>query len=281
MKYCYLMAALAGIFLSVSFRKSAEITPAGILSHMFDSIKNIKTLRIKVAALERLGDHFSTSNSEIKLRTSPRQLYFINPEKKLEVLYLSGKLNNKALVKPNVFPYFTLNLDPIGNIMRRNQHYTINELGFDFIAQSIALTISKDKEGIKKFTYHGKVKKNGYLCYLLEYENKNYGYTDYTVGERETVSSISAKLAVNDYLVRSRNDLLNDFGLLKKGSSIKIPTLYCKRAVMYIDEKLFVPVSISLYDDIGIFESYDFTAIEINTPIKDEEFTRNYKGYSF
>ena len=62
---------------------------------------------------------------------------------------------------------------------------------------------------------------------------------------------------------------------------MKVPTLYCKKAVLYIDEILMLPVSISLYDDAGLFESYDFSGIEINRPFKENEFTRNFKGYGF
>jgi LysM repeat protein len=165
--------------------------------------------------------------------------------------------------------------------MRKNQHYTINELGYEFIGHSIALTISKDKDGINKFTYSGKVTKNGYNCYLVEYENKSYSYIDYTVGDKETVSSIASKLSVNDYLVRYRNELLNDYGYLKKGRVIKVPTLYSRKAVIYIEEKMMLPVSLSLYDDIGLFESYDFSAIEVNKGISEKEFRKDYKDYGF
>jgi len=280
LKVIYILG-FACILLSVSFKKRMDMNPLRVLAHMYDSIKNIKTLRVKISAIERVERSFLSANSEIKLQTSPRRLYFLNPTKKLEVLYNHGQQNNKAIVKPHVFPYFTLTLDPTGNVMRKNQHYTINELGFDFIGKSVALTISKDKEGLKNFIYHGKILKNGYNCYYLEYENKNFAYVDYTVGDKETVSSIAYKNCVNDYLLRYKNDLVNDFGFLKKGKVLKIPTLYCKKATLYIDEKLLLPIAIALYDDIGIFETYEFNSIEINKPIREEEFSRNYKGYHF
>jgi hypothetical protein len=264
-----------------SFRSNPDMSPVKLLGQMYDSIKSIKTLRVKIYALERIERKYIAANSEIKLQTSPRRLYFLNPNKKLEILYNEGQLNNRAMVKPHVFPYFTLTLDPTGNVMRKNQHYTINELGFDFIGKSVALTINKDKEGLKNFIYRGKVSRNGYRCHMIEYENKGYGYSDYTVGEKETASTIAYKLCVNDYLLRYRNDLLNDFGYLKKGSVIKAPTLYCKKAVLFLDEKTLLPVSISLYDDVGIFENYEFTGIEVNKPIKEEEFTKDYKDYHF
>jgi hypothetical protein len=248
---------------------------------MYDSIKNIKTLRQKVSALERIDKKFVSAGSEIKIQTHPRKIYFSNRQKKLEILYDSEVSLHKCWVKPHVFPYLTLTLDPSGNIMRKNQHYTIHELGYEFIGKSVALTINKDKEGLNNFSYLGKVTKNGYHCYLLEYENKNYGYTPYVVGEKETASMVSLKLCVNDYLLRYRNNLLNDFGFLKKGTVLMVPTLYCKKAIIYIDEKLALPISLSLYDDIGLFESYEYTNIEINKPFKHDDFSRDNKEYHF
>ncbi len=276
-----IISLFCAVLLGFAFRNPGEITPAKILHHMYDSIKNVKTMRTKVAALERIDKKFSSANSEYIVQTSPRKVYFINRSKKLEVLYNAELYGRKALVKPNIFPYMTISLDPTGNIMRKNQHYSIHELGYSFIGTSIALTLSKDKDGLSNFTYKGKSHKNGYTCFLLEYENKNYSYVDYKVGEKETVGVIASKLCVNEYLLRDNNDLLNDFGYLKKGKILKVPTLYCKKAILFIDEKLMLPVSISLYDDAGLFESYEYTSIEINKPFKNDDFNRDNKNYGF
>jgi hypothetical protein len=264
-----------------SFRNPADIKPAKILHQMYDSIKNIKTLRVKVSSLERIEKKFSSATSEYKVQTQPRKLYFKNKDKKLEILFNAELYGNKAIVKPHVFPYITINLDPTGNIMRKNQHYTINELGYGFIGNSVALTISKDKDGVNNFIYLGKVSKNGYICHFLQYENKNYSYIDYKVEEKETATSIAYKLCVNDYLLRDKNDLLNDFGYLKKGKILKVPTLYCKKANLFIDERFMVPVSLSLYDDTGLFECYDYSNIEINKPFTEDDFRRDNKNYGF
>ncbi len=275
------LSVFIGFLVFTSFEAVHDLKPAKILSQMNDSIKNIKTLRVTISALERLETGFSKANSEIKLQVNPRKLYFKNTIKKIEILYNTGKFNNKALVKPNAFPYFTLALDPTGNLIRKNQHYTINELGFEFVGKAISFAISKDKEGLNNFKNYGKVVKNGFNCYLIEYENKNFDYVSYTVGEKETVSSIAAKFVVNDYLIRFKNDLLNEYGYLKRGKVIKLPNLYCKKATLYIDEKLMLPVVVSISDDVGVFENYEFLKIEINKTIKEEEFSRNYKDYNF
>jgi len=281
-KHFVTIFSLALVFFVFAFTNSNDMKPARILHQMYDSIKSIKTLREKVKAIERVDSKYVTANSEIKVQTHPRKVYFNNRDKKVEVLFDSEISQHKAFVKVHTFPYLTLSLDPSGNIMRKNQHYSLNELGYDFIGKSVALTISKDKEGgLANFSYLGKVLKNGYNCYFLEYENKKYAYTTYIVGEKETASLIAYKLCVNDYLLRNKNDLLNEFGYLKKGSILKVPTLYCKKAVLYIDDRLLLPVALSLYDDIGLFESYEYTNIEINKPFESNEFSKNFKDYGF
>jgi hypothetical protein len=269
------------IFLLAAFAPVPDTRTVKLLHQVFDSIKAVRTVRMKISALERIERKFVSANSEIKVQNHPRKIYFINRHKKLEILYDSEVSEHKAYVKPHVFPYITMSLDPRGNMMRKNQHYTIHELGFDFIGRSLLLTLNKDKEGLSNFIYLGTRTKNGYNCHLLEYENRSYAYTDYTTGENETASSIAYKLCVNDYLFRYANGLLNDFGYLRRGTKLKVPTLYCKKAVIYVDEKLCLPVSISLYDDTGLFESYEFSAIDINRPFAAEDFSIRNKSYGF
>ena len=118
-------------------------------------------------------------------------------------------------------------------------------------------------------------------CHLLIYENLEFSYSDYTVQHKETVSSIAGKLTVNDYMLRIKNKLHDNYGYLKEGSVIKIPTFYCKKAVFYVDEKTMLPISVSIFDEVGLFESYDYFEIELNKPIPANEFKRDFNGYGF
>lgn len=253
-----------------------------LITDMLDSAKKVTSLRYGMKSIERIESGYSSAITKVKLQVHPRKSYLVNTQNKLEVLYNEGENNNKAFVKPHVFPYFTMSLDPRGNLMRKNQHFTILDIGFDFTARTIAIALSKEKEQIAKhLTYVGKVEKNKMTCYLLVYENLEFAYRDYTVQQKETVSSIAGKLTVNDYMLRCKNKLYDDYGYLKEGSVIKIPTYYCKKAVFYIDEKTMLPVSVSIYDELGLFESYDFYDLEVNKPITASEFKKDFKGYGF
>ncbi len=253
-----------------------------LITDMLDSAKKVSFLRYNMKSVERVESGYATAQTNVKLQVRPRKSYLVNTQNKLEVLYNESDNNNKALVKPHVFPYFAMSLDPRGNLMRKNQHFTILDIGFDFTARTIAVALSKEKEQISRhLTYVGRVEKNKMNCHLLVYENLEFGYHDYTVLHKETVSSIAGKLTVNDYMVRCKNKLYDDYGYLKEGSVIKIPTFYCKKAVFYVDEKTMLPISVSIYDEVGLFESYDFSNLEVNKPIPASEFERNFKGYGF
>jgi hypothetical protein len=259
-----------------------QVKPLRLVAEMFDSIKNIKTLRYKIKVMERTAGGFNISGSDNKMQSNPLKIYFHNSEKKIEILYVSGVNNNKAWVKPNSFPYITVSLDPSGPIMRKNQHYTIFELGFDFAGKMIASALAKEKDlGAKNLNYYGKKEVNGFNCYMLIYENKNFTYVEYTVGQKETITSIAAKLQVSDFMLRLKNNLVNDYGYLKQGSKIMVPNYFAKRVVFYLDEKTMLPVTMTVFDDVGLFESYEFLNVVINKPIDPKEFTKEYKGYGF
>lgn len=253
-----------------------------IISDMMDSVKKINYVRFNMKAMERIETGYAKANTKVKLQLHPRKAYLINTDKKLEVLYNTGELNNKCLVKPHVFPYFTIALDPLGSLMRKNQHFTVHELGFDFVVRTIAMALSKEKDQLSKhLKLLGKVERNNMTCFLMVYENTSFSYYDYTVKHKETVSEIAHKLTVNDYMIRCKNNLYDHYGYLKEGSNLKIPTFYCKKALFYVDEKTMLPVTIMVYDEVGLFECYDYYNIELNNPIPGEEFKRNYKAYRF
>ncbi|MGZ3865460.1 MAG: DUF1571 domain-containing protein [Bacteroidia bacterium] len=268
-------------FIICSSVSAQHINPLKLVLAMQDSIDAIKTMRFKVVAVERIENSYVKVISENKLQIKPRKLYFVNREKKIEILYLEGQNGGKAIVKPNVFPYLTLKLSPTGSLMRKNQHHTIHEIGFEYTGKAIQFAIAKEKDMAKCVSHLGLQMKNGIKCHLLVYETKNFSYTDYTIGKDETVSSIANKLHVSDYVIRAKNNLYNEYGSLKPGTQIKVPLYYCKKAVFYLDEKTLLPVNVSVFDDVGLLENYDFLDVIINKPIDNKEFTESYKDYHF
>jgi LysM repeat protein len=108
-----------------------------------------------------------------------------------------------------------------------------------------------------------------------------YGYVNYTVAKGETVKSIAEKFNTSDYRIRYKNELSSYFGEIQEGKKIVIPTPYANKVILYVDKKSFMPISIKIYDEEGIFEAYDSYNVVINSSFASDEFSKNFKGYHF
>lgn len=252
-----------------------------IAAKMVKAIKEVERLKYSLKITERGRKGYNFYESSVKLNRKPRMLYLYI--KGIEVLWTTGTNNGKALVKPNSFPYFNLNLDPMGNLMRQDQHHTINEMGFDYFGGIIEYCAIKLGDKVDQyFYYEGEERWNNRPCYKLVINNKDFAYTTYTVGENENITSIARKLFVSEYMIVELNPKFKDyFDFLKKGQVIKVPNWYAKNVIMYIDQLYFLPIGVKVYDDKSLFEEYNYFFLQVNPTFEKDEFTKNFKGYGF
>lgn len=273
------------IFLTLSnflvFSQKDEMGCKDIMLKSLKSIDEIKSLKYHLKITERGKKGFNFYESAVKFQKKPRKIYLYI--KGIEVLWVEGKNKGKALVKPNSFPYFNLNLDPLGDLMRQDQHHTLNEMGYDYFANIISYSIKKIGNDFDKvFSLHGEVKINNRMCYKIIIDNKDFSYVDYKIGPNESITSIARKLNVCEYMILEKNKKFKDyFDILTPGEVIKVPTWYCRKVEMYIDKFYFLPISIKIEDDKGLFEEYNYHFLQVNPKIDEAEFTKDYKDYNF
>lgn len=277
----FLTLALFLSMFQAGFSQGKEPDCKEIITKCIKSIKEVKGLKYHLKITERGKKGFNYYESAVKFNRNPRLIYLYI--KGIEVLWLQGKNNGKALVKPNSFPYVNLNLDPMGNLMRQDQHHTLNEMGYDYFGSIIEYCMIKMGDKFDDaFTYAGEERMNGRPCYKVTIDNKDFAYVDYTVGDNESITSIARKLYVSEYMIVEKNPRFKDyFDILKKGQVIKVPTWYCKNVVMYIDQLYNVPVSMKVSDDKGLYEEYNYFFLQVNPKFEEGEFTKEYKDYNF
>ncbi len=281
-RYFFLLFTLIAFSITLlSFQqKKTEIGNRDLINKIFESIANIKTLRYSLQCHERIKGKLQKTESKVKLQTSPRKLYL--SLKGPEVLWIQGANNGDALVNPGAFPYINLNLDPYGSIMRKDQHHTIHEMGFQYLVDILKDRIKElgDKAD-RYFAITGEEKYDGRNCYKLLITFPEFAYGPYTVKKGENLTTIARRLRISEYLVLENNPKLSWYNDVKEGQIIQVPNAYAKMTLLLIDKELFLPVSNKIYDDKGIFEMYDYTNLQVNPDIAPEEFTRNFPGYNF
>ncbi len=278
----FIFLLITSLSFSLLAQQKTTYTAREIIAKMNKSIKDIQCIKYNLKITERGKKGYNYYESAVKLNRKPRMLY-INI-KGIEVLWTDSKNKGRALVRPNSFPYFNLNLDPMGNLMRQDQHHTINEMGFDYFGNLIEYTAKKlsDKFDIY-FKLESEERYNNRPCYKVVINNTEFAYTTYTVtGDNENLTNIARKLFVSEYMIVELNPKLKDyFDILKKGQLIKVPTWYAKFVVMYIDQFYFLPVGVKVSDEKSLYEEYNYFFVQVNPAFEANEFTRDFKGYKF
>lgn len=251
-----------------------------ILNSVLHSISGIKTMRYNLQCKERIKGKMQHTESEVKLQISPRKLYL--SLKGPEVLWLEGINNGEALINPGAFPYMNLNLDPFGSLMRKDQHHTIHEMGLQYLAEILKDGIRRAGDMFDKyFVILGEEKYDGRDCYKLSIAFPDYSWKPYTVKKGENITSIARKLYVSEYMILEKNSGLSWFNDVKTGQVIQVPDAYAKLTLLLIDKEKLLPVNNKVYDERGLFETYEYYNLQINPSISDEEFSEAYKDYNF
>jgi len=261
-------------------KKKVVYNSREILNGVLESIGKIKTMRYNLQCNERIKGKMQHTESQVKLQIAPRKLYL--SLKGPEVLWLEGANDGDALINPGAFPYMNLNLDPYGSLMRKDQHHTIHEMGLHYLAEILKDGIRRAGDKFDKyFVILGEEKYDGRDCYKLSIAFPDYSWKSYTIRSGEDITSVARKLHVSEYMILEKNSEVTGFNDVKTGQTIQVPDAYAKLTILLIDKTLLLPVNNKVFDDKGLFETYEYYNLQINPPIASEEFTKDYKDYNF
>ena len=254
------------------------------ISYMFEAIQSLNTARFKLVSSERINDEMHISSALGIIQYSPRKLFFKSfddhNELAYEILYVEGENNNNALISPNGFPYFNLNLNPLGSIIRNNRHLSILDAGGLYLVDMI-------KIGLQLFAETGTLNKRLEIMKISETETKliinntDYDFTTYQVQKGETIRDICYKLGVPEYKILELNKSISDYDDLYQGQVITVPTLYATKFELIIRNDDYIPTVVKIYDDKGLFARYEYLFFETNATVSQQTFSRDNPAYTF
>ena len=253
------------------------LTAQQVKARLKAAIESLKTLRCVIVGEERIGTKHVLGTTAVKLAKSPLRVY-LKTQKAIEVLYVAGQNNGDAWVNPAAFPYFTLSLNPNGSLMRKGQHYTVLQVGYDTIGKLLATDNTTDAAFLHSFRYAGDSVLQGQPCHVLRANYPQFRYVAYRVGRGETITSIADRFSCGEYRILERNNLAVN-AELTEGQILQVPNAYGSRVILAINAKTFLPTSVAVYDERGLFEKYTFLNVIANQPIPAAEFTRDFPGY--
>ena len=268
--------AVLGLLAAVA--PSAAITTEQLTTRMVGAINGLQYLRCNVTAKERLGSTIKVARSQMKLGFKPLKVYIKN-ERGVEVLYVSGQNGGDAWVYPAAFPYVTLSLDPEGSLMRKGQHHSVVQAGYGTISDLLRTTGTRIDNGFTRtFRYAGDSLVQGRPHHVLRADYPQFRYVSHKVGRGETIRTIAEKYGCGPYRIMEKNALSID-ATLTEGKTLLVPNAYGRQVTLCIDPKTYLPNSVVVKDDKGLYESFEFSQVVANQPIPKEEFSKDFKAY--
>ena len=255
-----------------------------LIDKMIKAIDDHNQMEFKMYRSERSKNGFTDGKFYAKLINKPYKLYIKNfkPKPGSEILYIKGQNDDKALINPNSFPYFSISLDPDNNLLLAGGHHSLREAGFTLFSDMFKLYKENyGKELYNRITYHGMFKWNDRVCYKISIDYPDYSTKKYTPKKGETLYSISRDQLLNIGKLREYNAKYDDDDILDESDEIIIQNVYAKKAVIFIDNENYFPIYQLIYDEEGLYEKYQYVDLNLDISFKNEEFTRDYSEYNF
>jgi len=160
-------------------------------------------------------------------------------------------------------------LDPMGNRMRSQNHHTIYEAGFTHFGAVLRDLYQNPRIQI---AVSDRTVWAGRQCLVMTVENPDFGFYSYQSKGGESIRDIAKKRNLNQYKIIEMNPKVKKYQVLAPGTVIKIPNSYAKKMELLIDLEFYLPIQQKIYDEKGIFEIYQFKELEYNPFIDEEEF---------
>ncbi len=282
MRKIFPLALILGFLLPASF--SFSQSARDIVKLSVRAMEECKTLRGKIERSERLEGEMEKARMFFKVQFYPYQVYIYNyyPDKGSEVLYKTGWNKNKAYIHPNKFPFVNVSLKPKGDMLLKDRHHTLFDVGFIYTLNVVQFLLGERGSEFDKYvSMEDNITFQGEPCYVVTIDYDEYGFDDYTVLEGEDLIAIDQKLRVPAFKILEINKGVKDYFDVKAGDVIKVPNIYAQKVVLFISKKNYLPIVQIVYDDEGLFEKYEYSDLTVNPKFDPKEFTPDWPDYEF
>jgi len=268
----------------VNLAFAQNIDSRTLVNKMIDAIEATPYFECDFHSEERFVDRNHKNQLELKVSMKPKKFYFkaIFPNEGAEILYNPDLFKNKVYVNPNMFLVPNVKLKPTHSILLDNQHHIIDNIGFEFFKEVVKNAIeSADNHFDEVFSIKESIKWNDRDCYVLEIIDLAFNVETYTVQKNENIFDLCFKLKISEYSIIELNDKIDDFGDVKPGMTINVPSSYSPKSTIYVDAENFLPVYQLMEDDKGLFERYEFKNLKIRESFATDEFEPGFEAYEF
>ena len=211
-------------------------------------------------------------------------LYFVEPHKGREAIFVRGWNDGEIRVHKGSFPDISLNLDPLGSTALNGKHHPIHHFGFEYMIELVDRNLSlakKHAEGETAVSDGGKVA--GEAVWKIDVRFPKKGWMA-KAREDETLWHISKRTGqdMNWILYSNRSKGWDEPDDVDEDDPVFIPRYYGHKAEFYVVKDTGLPVKSVVWDWSGrLYERYSYRDVKLNPGLTRADFDPNNPKYNF
>jgi outer membrane lipoprotein-sorting protein len=255
------------------------------VEHFERTWKAARTVSYRIVKTERLRNDKSVVEELAIKYQKPGRVYvrMLRPIAGREMIYDRTKEKNKLTVHNGQFPDLTLHLDIHGMLATKDQHHTIDNLGFD-AAMNIfrsALEAAKKEGHGERLEYGGEGVFAGRKVTKV-IMNTGKRPARHEPARDESLFAFAARVGQDPYVIYEANPGIRSLNSdLDEGESYLVPAYYAERCESWHDQETGMPLKQVMYTGKHLYESYEHYDIKLNVPLSDADFDPENPKYAF
>ncbi len=232
---------------------------------------------------ERFGDELVEQTVEFKF-ARPFKVYvkYVEPHPGREVIYVRGSNRNKVRAHKGSVPDIPVSLRPFGRIAMEDNHHPVTSFGLQNMLRIAARGI-RNAMGRGDASIHlsdgGTV--SGHPTWRIEMLAKTDG-RHVTIRGSENLWKLAKRVGQDMYVILHHNDDIRLPRDVRPGQSVFVPRYYGSRGEFFFSKRTDVMIKVVIWDHYGeLYESYEFTELELNPGLEDRDFDYRNEDYDF
>jgi outer membrane lipoprotein-sorting protein len=255
----------------------------GLLEQSFNAMAGVYDYRGTLVKRELFGDELIEQTIEFKF-SRPFKVYvkYIEPHAGREGIYIRGSNRNRLRAHKGSVPDVAVSLNPLGRAAMEDNHHPITSFGLERMLEVGARNIRKAIErgdAALRVSNGGVV--HGEPTWRIDIESRPGGR--YVTARRsENLWELAKRVEQDMYVILHHNDEIDSPTDIHEGQRVFVPQYYASRGEYFIGKRTFMMVRARSWDHSGnLYESYEYTKLELNPGLTVRDFDHRNKGYDF
>ena len=276
---------LAGQLALPSEAQDAAPSVDALFARSLKTIKGVHDYQGEFVKRELIGDELKTEKFFFKF-ARPFKVYlrYIDPHPGQEVLYIRGQNKNRIKAHKGSFPDITVNLGVYGRQAMKDSHQPITTFG---VQLQIEIMGQIYRKAVARGDANYTVSDGGiFLGEPVWKVEAHLPSTGDTVKVRESEDgnlwAFSKRVGQTMYVILHYNEDIDSPKDIDEGDEVFVPHHYGSRLRYLIGKKTLMPLQETSWDHRGrVYESYDYTVLDLSPGLTAKDFDPDNEAYDF